>query len=356
MTRAVALRWLLALVAAAALVALVVAVDPRAILDAAARLGWGGFALFFLPSIAIYSADALGWRLCFERPPPVSFLWLLLIRQAGETINLTMPVAQVGGEPVKVLLLQRHGVPASEGVASVIVAKLETALTQFAYVLCGVVAALVAGGAGAHAGAVVATAAALGALGLVGVVASFVGLRRGPGRLLAAASARLGVGPVERLVARHRVALGRLDGALAGVSARHPVRQASSLAVFQAAWFVETLEVWIFARALDLALGPLESLAIAALLTVARGVGSFAPGSLGVAEGGSVLLFVAFGQAEATALAFALARRGRDLVWILLGAATLLSAGLLRQRPPAAAAAAAFMSNGESTRSSSPGA
>lgn len=354
MTRAAALRWALALAALGVLVALLLVVDPRDVWRAAARLGWGGFALFFLPSLAIYAADALGWRLCFERPPPVPFLRLLLIRQAGETINQTLPVAQVGGEPVKVMLLQRHGVPAADGLASVIVAKLETALTQFAYVLCGAVAALVALGASASAPPVVAGAATLGALGLAGVVLSTVALRRGPGRLLAAASARVGVG--RDLVLRHTGSLSRLDEALARVHARHPARQASSMALFQAAWFVETFEVWIFARALDLSLGPLEALAIAALMTVARGVGSFAPGSLGVAEGGNVLLFVAFGQPEAMALAFALARRGRDLVWIALGGATLLAYGGLPQRPAAAAAAAAFRSNGESTRSSSPGA
>lgn len=321
-------RAALCLLALAGLVGLVLMADPRTILREVSRVGWGGFALFCLPSGLIYLLDALGWRLCFERPPPVSFLRLLSIRMAGETINNTLPVAQMGGEPVKALLLERHGVPMAEGLASVIVAKAEVALAQFVFVLCGVVAALLVGGAGRQ---VAVGAAVMVALGLLGTGAAIVVLRRGPGRLLAALSARLGLlaGPVER----HRARLERLDAALAGVYAKGPGRAWLVFVVFLAAWLLETLEVWIFARALDLPIGPLAALAIASLITVARGVGSFSPGSLGVVEGGGVLLFVAFGQTEAVALAFAVVRRARDLIWIVVGLSVLGAYGLLRPRP-----------------------
>lgn len=321
-------RLALCLVALAGLVGLVVMAEPRTILREVSRVGWGGFVLFFLPSVVIYVLDALGWRLCFERPPPVSFPRLLAIRMAGETINNTLPVVQVGGEPVKALLLKHHGLPMSEGLASVIVAKVEVALAQFVFVLCGVVAAVLAGGAGPQ---VAVGAAVMVVLGLAGTFAATATLRRGPGRLLAAASRRTGL--FAGVVERRRDALERLDVSLAAVYARSPGRGALVFVAFLGAWALETLEVWIFARALDLPLGPLAALAIASLLTVARGVGSFSPGSLGVTEGGGVLLFVAFGQTEAVALAFAVVRRARDLVWIAVGLGVLGAYGLLRPRP-----------------------
>lgn len=334
-TRGGRLRLALGVGALAGLVGLVVMADPREVLREVARVGWAGFGLFLLPSLAIYGLDALGWRLCFERPPPVSLLRLLLVRQAGEAINNTLPVVQVGGEPVKALLLKHHGLPLAEGLASVLVAKVGVALAQLVFVLCGVVAALLAGAAGA--GRLTVGAAVVVALGLVATSLGVVALRRGPGRLLTAAAARTGL--LRGLVARRAEALARLDASLARVYARGPARGALSFAVFLAAWLLETLEVWIFARALDLPLGPLAALAIASLLTVARAVGSFSPGSLGVAEGGGVLLFVAFGQTEALALAFAVVRRARDLPWILLGLGTLGAYGLLRPRAPAAVGA-----------------
>ncbi len=323
-------RLALCLVALAGLVGLVVVAGPRTILREVARVGWGGFALFCLPSVAIYVLDALGWRLCFERPPPLSFPRLFAIRMAGEAINNTLPVVQVGGEPVKALLLKHHGVPLTEGLASVIVAKLEVGLAQFVFVLCGVVAAVLAGGAGRDlavgAGVVV-------VLGLGGTGLAIAALHRGPGRLLAALSRRTGL--LAGVVERRREALGRLDASLAAVYARGWGRAALVFVLFLGAWALEALEVWLFARFLDLPLGPLAALAIGSLLSVARAVGSFSPGSLGVTEGGGVLLFVAFGQTEAVALAFAVVRRARDLLWIGVGAAVLAGYGLLRPRPPA---------------------
>lgn len=331
MSRATLVRAAAALVAVAALVVLVAAVEPRAIAREVGRLGWGGLLLFLLPSVGIQAFDALGWRLCFSRAPGVSFARLAAIRLAGEVVNNTLPVGQVGGEPVKVLLLRRHGVPGDEATASVVVAKLEIALAQLVFVLCGVAAALLAHGAAGSSSGVALGAAVTGGLGLLGVGAAVGVLRLGPGRLARRLVAVTGLG--RRAFVRHRRALAGLDDALDRVYARGPVRRVRSIGAFLAGWLLETLEVAVFSAALGLPLGALEVLAIASLMTVARVAGSFSPASLGVQEGGAVLLFVAFGQGEALGLAYAVVRRARDLPWLLVGAGTLGSYGLLRARP-----------------------
>lgn len=321
MSRTALARLLVLALALAALVVLVAATDPRAVAVEITRLGWGGLLLFMLPSLVIQLLDVFGWWLCFPRPPAVSWTRLALIRLAGEAINNTLPVAQVGGEPVKVLLLRRHGVSAEEATASVVVAKLEVALAQFVFVLCGVAAALLARGPAELA----LGAAATGALGIAGVVAGIVVLNQGQGRTAARLVERLGLGAA--FLARHGEALTRLDAALSGVYGGAG-RRVLSISAFLAAWFVETLEVGIFAAVLGLTLGPLEALAIASLVTVVRAAGSFSPASLGVHEGGAALLFKAFGETEALGLAYAIVRRVRDLPWLAVGAATLGSYGM----------------------------
>ena len=65
--------------------------------------------------------------------------------------------------------------------------------------------------------------------------------------------------------------------------------------------------------------------AIEAFIGVAKALGTFVPASIGVQESGVVLLFRAFGLSSTQALAYALIRRGRELVYALLGLGLLWS-------------------------------
>ena len=61
-----------------------------------------------------------------------------------------------------------------------------------------------------------------------------------------------------------------------------------------------------------------------------KAAGLFLPGSLGVQEGGNVLLFLAFGLSEALAITFSLVRRARELFWIGFGLLALSFLGGIR--------------------------
>ena len=81
--------------------------------------------------------DAAGWRVTFVHFRPK--LWLLyLARLIGEAMNSITPTAYLGGEPVKRLVLQRFGVPLTEGATSVILAKTALTIAQIAFVVVGV--------------------------------------------------------------------------------------------------------------------------------------------------------------------------------------------------------------------------
>lgn len=71
--------------------------------------------------------------------------------------------------------------------------------------------------------------------------------------------------------------------------------------------------------------GPTPSGRYQALAVASKGRGFFIAGSLGVQDGGNVLLLVLYGYSEVTSLAFAPPRRLRELLWIAFGILCLMS-------------------------------
>ncbi len=66
------------------------------------------------------------------------------------------------------------------------------------------------------------------------------------------------------------------------------------------------------------------SISIAALTVFIKGGTFFIPGSLGAQEGGYTLLLMSFGYSEVTGITFALIRRLREILWILIGLGCLM--------------------------------
>jgi uncharacterized membrane protein YbhN (UPF0104 family) len=91
------------------------------------------------------------------------------------------------------------------------------------------------------------------------------------------------------------------------------------------------LALWLLGHPVPFA----SAFAIEALSGVAKMAAVIVPGSLGVQEGGQVLIFVAFGLTAPLAVTFGLLRRGRELLWIGFGFAVLIhhhALGRLRDR------------------------
>jgi glycosyltransferase 2 family protein len=90
-----------------------------------------------LDSIPIMLHTA-GWAACFPpHPSPIRFWHLLLIRLAGSAMNQVTPTATIGGEVVKVLLLEPV-LPRQQAMAAVIIGKAGFTLAQVLYLTLGV--------------------------------------------------------------------------------------------------------------------------------------------------------------------------------------------------------------------------
>ena len=99
-------------------------------------VGWG-ILLIIAAEILAFIPNTLGWRAVFPaggRAP--SFRQLLLARIAGDGANYLTPTATMGGEFVRVRMLQGQA-PVASLVASVMVAKLTQTMALLVFVVCG---------------------------------------------------------------------------------------------------------------------------------------------------------------------------------------------------------------------------
>jgi uncharacterized membrane protein YbhN (UPF0104 family) len=83
-------------------------------------------------------------------------------------------------------------------------------------------------------------------------------------------------------------------------------------------------EVLLALRLLGVPLDFPTAFSIESLSGVAKLAAVIVPGSLGIQEGGQVLIFVAFGFGASLAMTFSLLRRGREMLWIGFGLSVLV--------------------------------
>lgn len=309
-----------------------------AILDVLEHLGWLT-PLIVLPYVTSYLADSIGWWWILRREFDASrgnprraphLLQLFGMRAAGEAVNAITPTAYLGGEPLKAWLLQRYGIPLAPALASVLVSKTALMLTQGGYVFLGLLVALHRWRPAVPLSLAVAVGLLLGILAFVLMIGA---QRRGLfGSLLVLVrrwSRR------EALLASVEADLHALDDRLREFYGTRAQDFSICCAFHFLGWVVGSLEVYV---ALWLLGHPVEfprAFAIEALSGVAKLAAVIVPGSLGVQEGGQVLIFVAFGLTAPLAVTFGLLRRGRELLWIGYGFAVLIhhhALGWLRKR------------------------
>jgi putative membrane protein len=242
------------------------------------------------------------------------------LRMIGEAVNVMLPVAAVGGDVVRAMLLKSPRVDGGAAAASTLVDLLLQASAQALFLLIGLVLSL------QFAGAADLTLWAAGALGLAALALGgfYVAQRFGGARLLDRALALMG--------RRWQAATGgnaiRLDESLQAIYAdRRAVGAAVSL--HGLGFLISAFETWV---ALQLIGTPLSVSGALVLESLSRGVRSVAfavPGGLGIQEGGYIAFGAVLGIPSETALALSLVKRVPDLA---IGIPGLLAWYLLQVR------------------------
>ncbi|MEX3690867.1 flippase-like domain-containing protein [Paraburkholderia sp. BR14263] len=282
---------------------------------ALAAAGWGLVlvATFHVVPLAL---DAGAIAVLFGLDERVDQRDALLARWTGESVNSLLPAGQIGGPVAMVRQLGQRGMSMRNAAAAITVSTTLQAVAQIVFAVFGIVlfSAYAANGAPRDLGVAALIATAV----LGGLIALFyVAQRRGLfGRLLRLASKVFGQRDWSALAKRADA----IDEAVKSLYARRG-RVAASFALSLAGWLVGTVEVWLALRFLGHPTGWIDALLLESIGQAIRGAAFAIPGSLGVQEGGYLLLAPLVGLPPEAALALSLAKRARE---ILLGLPGLL--------------------------------
>lgn len=293
------------------------------IAEAFATLGWSA-PLVLIPYGIVYLIDTLGWRFAFgkEGVPGIGFGTLVRIRWAGESLNAVLPSAYIGGEAAKVQLLHKRGVPRMHSASSVVAGKTAQFAAQVIFIAIGSIAgaANLPPHSNARTGMLAVTALATVIVGLL-----FWLQRRGMFRTLGE------VLPVRALRTRAE-SLRQLDDRIFEFYRKDRRHFALSTGAHLCGWLADSLEILLVSHLLGMPIDFSQAIAAEAFIGVAKGLGIFVPGALGVQESGIVFLCLLFGMPPALGVAYAIIRRGRDVVYAAVGGFFLYSEGFSFRR------------------------
>jgi len=277
--------------------------DYPAVLRMVTRIG-GGLAVFVALRGVILTTCGLAWgrvvRVVSATPARVT-IWL---RTVGEAFNVLLPVASVGGDIVRAVLLRSYGVEGGAAAASTLVDLLLQAVAEAVFALVGVALLLLVAGKPSLA-LLAAAGVGVGALGLGGFYAA---QRFGGARLFERGLAWV--------AARWQAAAGgsavRLDAPLQAIYANRRAI-ASALVLHECAWLLGALETWTALRLMGFPVSAATAVILESLNQSLRSAAFAVPGSLGVQEGGYVALGAVLGVPPQAALALSLVKRVPDL-------------------------------------------
>jgi putative membrane protein len=230
---------------------------------------------------------------------------LVAAQWMGRSVNVLLPVAQLGGDVVRVRLLSMWGTDGVTAMASVVVDKTVQATASMLWGLVGI-SLLV--GLSLDDGL---AASALGGLFVMGLgVSGFVLVQRaGMSRFVAVLAKSLGKnGLRKKLVERAK----DLDAEIRGIY-RRKGRLATACLVRALGLAIQTGEVWLAAYLLGHPIGAIEALTLKSMNSLLNDVAFFVPNSYGVQEGSYVLLGGLIGLDPGFMLALSLSTRIRDV-------------------------------------------
>jgi putative membrane protein len=286
------------------------------ILATLAVAGWGLLlvAAFHLIPLVL---DAEAIRVLLNRSVvPHVLRKAILTRWAGESAMCLTPGGQIGGPVLMARHLAQRGMSLPEAAAAITVSTTLQTLAQIVFALIGV--ALL----GAHATRLLAPAVrtslwVAGAALVLTVVPFYFVQRRGLfGRVMRMATRFSGNRDWSELVSQAEA----IDEAVNRVYRRRG-RAVRAFVLYLIGWMVGTGEVYLILVLFNSPVSWRDALLLESLGQAIRGAGFAIPGSLGVQEGGYLLLAPLVGLTPNAALALSLAKRTRE---ILLGLPGLL--------------------------------
>ena len=285
--------------------------------EALGRIGWR--VLLLLPLAFLWMVpNTIAWKCSFKAPGAgVPFSRLLTARIAGESINDILPSSNLGGEPVKALLLS-PAVTLAEALSSVTVAKTTQTLSLVIFILGGLV--LAAPGVSLPPEVVLTAAGVVAGLGGGAVV---LALGSSSGLLGRWTRWGLRLFPNAEWLKSSTVHILEMDASLSAFYKNEKGRFAASTLWHLLGLVAGSIELYVIARFLGFSLNLREALIMEVVATLAAVGGFFIPGSIGAFEYGHHVGASMLGLPPGSGVILSLVRRFRELFWLLAGLALL---------------------------------
>ncbi len=316
------------------LLALVLAhTDLGQLWDQTVLVGWG-IGVILAIYLAAFILDSISWQLAllslnFDLSNTYK-IWK--IRMVGEAVNNTTPLATMGGEPVKAVLLKKHfSMGYREGTASLIIAKTTNLLALVVFLVAGF-------------GLMLATDVLPSSYNLIagagliaftaGILLFFLVQRYKISSLAGTWIARTRLGRFLEDLLHH---VHDMEDRLIHFYIRHRRRFLLALALALANWVIGALELYVTLWFLGHPVTFSEAWIIEAIAQLVRSGAFFIPGALGVQEGAFMIVIEAMTGRGVLGLAVAMIRRFREIIWIgwgvLLGGFSSFSPQIAEEVP-----------------------
>lgn len=253
---------------------------------------------------------ALAWRALLPPEQRPSIVTMMALRWYREAANALLPAGAILGQAAAARLLARQGVPGDMAGATATVDITIEAVSQLFFTLAGIFLLL----AGRETGGLAGFALAGLGIALAGAAAMVAVQRRLPLALLERGLARL----ARRWPAIRPDAIRDFQAAILALHANWS-RLAAATLFHTISWVLGAVEIaavlWLLGHPITLA----DALVVEALAQALRNAGFLLPGALAVQEGAIIGAAALVGVPAAAALAVALVRRSREVVFSLPG-------------------------------------
>jgi len=277
--------------------------------------------LVLIPYAIVIGCEALGWWFAFPSSHVMRFNDLVRFTIAVKAIQFLTPPILQAGEFMKVHLLRQNRVNIDVGVASVVVAKTAIMSAEFVFIGLGLSLTL----RYVTVDPVVAGSVALGiiVMGLC-VVGIFLWQRTGMFRPMIWMARHIRL--LTSFVERHEDLLSSTES-IVQEHLKEKRRFAWSCLWFFIGWASGIVEIWVLLHVLGLPSNLGSALVVQVWSVIVTRLTTFIPGNLGAQEAGTVMTFAFLGFSSESAMAFAVLRRLRQVVWtaVSLGYLTNLS-------------------------------
>lgn len=278
------------------------------------QVGWY-WPLLLLPYGVVNLLESWAWKYIIVNPPAkITVTRLFWLRLGGESLNQLTPTASLGGEPFRATRLQAIGVPLEVASASVVIMKGILVLSLALYIFTGLALAPVfLPQAAKHMLLLCLAALGLAAAGIAFVVAQ--------GREPCGNSFRFlhRRGWLPHFLREQEGFLGDLDTAMSQFYRQYPGRAVLSFFLFFLSWLLHSVEVYIIFWLLGHPISWGLAVCMDSLAMLFTALGFFIPASMGVQEGGNILLALGFNLGFDLGAAFSILRRIREAFWLSLG-------------------------------------